>query len=308
MLESLKQEVTNAMTSVVQQLPDILGALVMLFLGWLLARFLRMAVIHLIRVLNTLFAGRFSGTILEFARIPSAAQALLGVVVFWATLFVFATVAVRLTGFTAVASWLEQLVVYLPSLIAGGLIIILGVIMGSAMRKVVIHAAAAADISQPQFLGQVTQASLIIVSLVIGLAQMGIDVTFLTLLFGIILGTLLTGFALAFGLGARPLVENLIANQHLKQSIKLGEQVSCGSLHGRVLEFTATGVLLETSHGRAMLPAKLYMEQSFSVSHHDLADELSSELSEELGDELSGGARHETEIKSRENKGVGDES
>ena len=273
MLETVKQEATNVLTTVIALLPDILGALIMLLIGWLLARFLRMVTTRLTRTLNTLLAGRFHGTSFEFARISPATQQLLGAIVFWATMLVFVAVAVRLIGFTGVASWLERLVVYLPSLFAGGLIIICGVIIGSATRKLITHTAAAADIPQPQLLGQVSQASFIVVGLVIGLGQIGVDVTFLIMLFGIVLAAVLAAFSLAFGLGARPLVENLIAMRHLKQLIKPGQQVSCGSLEGRVLEFTATGVLLEASNGRTLLPAKFCMEQSLSIISIEVSDD-----------------------------------
>ncbi|MEX1665204.1 mechanosensitive ion channel family protein [Zhongshania arctica] len=265
MLEIFEQEATNVITTVITLLPDLLGAVLMLLLGWLLARFLRMAITRLARAFNTLVAGRFYGTNSEFARIPTTVQQLLGATVFWATILVFVAVSVRLMGFDGVAHWLERLVVYLPSLLSGGLIIIAGAIIGSASRKLITHAAETADIARPELLGQSSQVAFIVVGLIIGLGQIGVDVTFLIMLFGIVLATVLAGFSLAFGLGAKPLVENLIANQHLKLLVKPGQQVACGSLHGRVLEFTATGVLLETEHGRTLLPAKLFMEQSLSL-------------------------------------------
>lgn len=273
MLDIFKQEATNVITTVITLLPNLLGAVLMLLIGWLLARFLRMAVTRLLRAINSLLTGRFYGTSLEFARIPLMAQQLLGAIVFWATMLVFVAVSVRLAGFTGMAFWLERLLVFLPSLLSGGLIIIAGVITGTAVRKLATHAAEAADIARPDLQGRVAQVACIIIGLIIGLGQIGVDVTFLTMLFGIVLAAVLAGFSLAFGLGAKPLVENLVANQHLKQLVQIGQQISCGSLQGRVLEFTATGVLLETGQGRTLLPAKLIMEQGLSV----IAAEASNE-------------------------------
>lgn len=275
MLETIKLEITNVITTIIALLPNLIGAMVLLLIGWLLARFLRMVTTRLTRSLNNILDGRFYGTNLQFARMPPSAQHFLGTVVFWATILIFIAVAVRLIGFTGAAGWLEKLLVYLPSLLAGGFIIIGGVIIGSVTRKLVTHGAATANITQPELLGHVAQVSCIIVGLVIGLGQIGVDVTFLIILFGIALAAVLASFSLAFGLGARSLVENLIANQHLKQMIKPGQLVSAGTVRGRVLEFTATGVVLETNEGRTLMPAKFCMDQSLCVIISEASDENS---------------------------------
>jgi len=177
------------------------------------------------------------------------------------------------SGITGAAAWLERLVVYLPSLLAGGLIIVGGIIVGGVARKFVTHGAGAANIENPVLLGQLSQFIFVIVGLVIGLGQVGVDVTLLVLLFGIVLAAILIGFALAFGLGAKVLVENLIANHHIKQMIRPGQQIACGSKQGRVLEFTATGVVLETSEGRTMMPAKFCMDQCLDVLVKEVKDD-----------------------------------
>ena len=81
------------------------------------------------------------------------------------------------------------------------------------------------------------------------------------------------GFALAFGLGARVMVQNLIAVRHLKQLISPGQIVEVGADRGRILEFSSTGLVLETAEGRKLIPASLCMEQAFSVITRELHDE-----------------------------------
>lgn len=273
MLDTIKLETMNVINSIITLIPAFAGALVLLLCGWLLARFLRLMTTRLARSFNNLLSRRFYGTSLEFASISPFLQHTLGVIVFWATMLVFVAVAIRLIGFTGAAVWLERLVVYLPSLLAGGLIIVGGIIIGGVARKFITHAATAANIENPALLGQLSQFTFIIVGLVIGLGQLGVDVTLLVLLFGIVLAAILTGFALAFGLGARSLVENLIANQHIKQMIKPGQQVACGSKQGRVLEFTATGVVIETDDGRSLIPAKLCLDQCLDIIDKGAKDE-----------------------------------
>lgn len=265
MFDAIEQETQQVITTVVALIPDLFGALILLLIGWLLAGFLKLVVSRLIQSINHFLVGTLLGTRWEIIRIPATAQTLFGQIVFWVTMLVFIAIAVRLVGFTGAAAWLDRLVVYLPSLLAGGLIIVSGFILGAVMRKLITHTAAAADVSQPQRLGQLVQVSVVVVGLVIGLGQIGIDVTFLIILFGIVVAAVLAGFALAFGLGAKTLVENLIANQHVKQIIKPGQLAQFGTQRGRVLEFTATGIMLESDQGRIVVPARLCLQQSFEL-------------------------------------------
>ncbi|MDP1932966.1 MAG: hypothetical protein Q8L60_16060 [Gammaproteobacteria bacterium] len=273
MLESIRLQTLDVLTAIVAQLPNVVGGILLLLVGWLLARFFRLVITRLIRTLNHLLDRQLQGSMLNFVRISSATEKLLGYVVFWSTILVFITVAVRVVGFSAAAAWLDRLVVYIPSLVTGGLIIIVAYILGTVARHVVTHAAASADIAQATLFGQIAQSSFLIVGVVIGLGQVGVDVTFLVILFAIGFGAVLLGFSLAFGLGAKPLVQNLIAVRHLRQFVRPGQIVEIGADRGRILEFNTVGVVLETQEGRKLIPASVCMEQSFSVITREQADE-----------------------------------
>jgi hypothetical protein len=273
MLESIRRQTLDALGAVVAHAPEVVGALLLVLAGWLLARFLRMVITRLIRSLNNVFDRRFHGSSLDFVRISTTTEKLLGFVVFWAVILLFVAVAVRLVGFAAAAAWLDRLVVYLPALMTGGLIIVSGYILGTVARHLVFQAAEAAEISQAALLGQIAQVSFLIVGLVIGLGQVGVDVSFLVILLGIAFAAVLAGFSLAFALGARPLVENLIALRHLKLFVRSGQLVEVAGLRGRILEFTPTGVVLETPQGRKLIPARLCMEQAIDVITREQADD-----------------------------------
>jgi uncharacterized membrane protein YjjP (DUF1212 family) len=101
--------------------------------------------------------------------------------------------------------------------------------------------------------------------LVIGLDQVGIDITFLTILFAIVVGGLLLSVALAFGFGARDLVANLIGAQQLARLLELGQVARIDGIEGQVLELTPTSVILSTDEGRMAIPAKRFQEAAVLI-------------------------------------------
>ena len=110
-------------------------------------------------------------------------------------------------------------------------------------------------------LGRVAQLVILVTAVVIGADQIGIKVTFLVIMVTVLASALLGGLALALSLGSRTYVSNLIGAHYLHQLFRVGQTVRIGSYEGRILEFTATAIVLETAEGRVNLPAKIYHEE-----------------------------------------------
>jgi small-conductance mechanosensitive channel len=100
---------------------------------------------------------------------------------------------------------------------------------------------------------------LIIFSIAAG--QIGIDNTLLVALVVTLFGVMLGAIALAFALGARTTVSNILAAQALTQTYGSGDVIRIGTLEGRILRITRTHVVLETAEGTATVPAGRFGEQ-----------------------------------------------
>jgi hypothetical protein len=105
----------------------------------------------------------------------------------------------------------------------------------------------------------------VLTAIVIGIEQLGINVSFLTTTVIVVGGILLAGAALAFGLGARYFVANIIGAQTTRKLYSNGQLLRIGDIEGRLLEITPTTVVLDTDQGRAAIPAKLFHEQISQV-------------------------------------------
>lgn len=245
---------------VIDYLPNLLAAIGLLIAGWLLARLLRAAAVRLSRVLEQMM--------LRLSRRPPPPRPgrtpawgrLLGSIVFWAIVLFFLALATHVLGLEAFSSWLNRVVVYLPTLLVGVLIILAGILVSVLTRDLVIATAPLEERSR-LLLGRVVQVVILVTAIVIGADQIGINVTFLVILAAVVLSTLLGGLALAVSLGARTFVANLVAAQSLRASYQPGQTIRIATYEGRILEITPTAVVIETAEGRVSLPAKFFNEQ-----------------------------------------------
>ena len=187
----------------VEFLPDLIGAVILLLVGWITARLLRAGSLRLAHLTNRLLDRLLDAESAERLRLSQPASVVVGNGVFWLVILVFVTLATRVLGLETFTQWLERIVAYLPTLIAGALIIVAGWLVSTLGRDLVATAVASAGVRQSALVGRFVQGAMMMVALVIGIDQIGIDVTFLMTLIAIVVATALGSLSLAFSFGAR---------------------------------------------------------------------------------------------------------
>lgn len=266
LMESFASTFTGMADQVVAYLPRLVAALVVVLLGWILARLTRAFVIRLIAGLDQVWYKLVSRTGLDHTYLHLVSARLIGEVLFWFVILVSIFGAAQILSVGAVTDWVASAISYLPSILAGVLIVVLGVVLSSLVRSLVAAAASTAHITQANQLGRAVQILVVVVAVIVGVTQLGIDVSFLTTITAITLAAGFGGIALAFGLGARSHVAHLLGMQQLRKLYKIGDEIRIGQVQGRILAFTTTTVLVETSEGRAHVPAGDFMDQVVNMT------------------------------------------
>jgi small-conductance mechanosensitive channel len=183
---------------------------------------------------------------------------------------VFVAAATDALGLPLLAAWLGAASNHLPRILLAVLIVIAGFVGGALARDAARAAAHAAGFGREALLGRLVQGLIVVVALITALDHVRVDIAFLTATLLIVVGALTGSVALAFALGARTAVSNIIACHYLQQTHRMGQLVRVGTVEGRIVEFTSGAVVLEGSEGRVLVPAKTFSE---SVSFFGASDE-----------------------------------
>ena len=248
------------MERLAQHLPNILGAILLLLVGWLLAKALRILAIRFTRFIDKIVLNYSSKKGIKRTRLPIISGKVIGEVIYWVVLLVFITTATHVLDLKIFTDWLSRVIAYLPTLLAGGLIILAGVLVSSIARDLVVAALPHAEREQRVLFGRIVYAVILFTAVVIGVDQIGININFLIILLSIIIGTFMTGLAIAVGLGSKNVVHNMISAHHLKRQYRIGDQVKVWDYTGKILELTTTTIILDTADGIVTVPAKVYSE------------------------------------------------
>ncbi len=252
---------TNSLQRLAGFLPDLLAAAALLFLGWLVARLLRSWVRRLLdRGLEDLGRRPLLARALEGAGLRVNMPAIVGTFTFWVVFLFFSAAAIETLGLPVVTSVLSQVASYLPNVLATIIIVFIGVIIGDIVRSRVATASAAAGVAYGEVVGRTLQAAIVLVAIVVGAEQIGLTGRILGSIVAVIIGSVLAGAGLAFGLGARTAVSNIIASYYVAQTYRIGQRIRIGGAEGRILQTTPTAVILETPDGQVLIPAQQFGE------------------------------------------------
>ncbi|MEQ9641540.1 MAG: mechanosensitive ion channel [Alphaproteobacteria bacterium] len=251
--------------SAIELLPSLLMAILLLVLGWVVARVLRAITLRSARTLNRGAQAVGLGGFVRTASLEGSTTRILASIIYWLVILFFLTAATRVLGLYVFAGWLDQLVGYLPNILSGCLIIFAGAILAGIARDATTAALPGLSEQQRMLAGRLVQGLTLVILLVVGLDQIGIDITVIITVLAVAIAAFLGGLSLAFSLGARAFVSNVIGAHYLDRDFDVGQRIRIAGLEGTILEVTAVAVILETADGRLTVPAHLFAEQATLV-------------------------------------------
>jgi hypothetical protein len=238
-------------------LPNLIGALLLLGAGWLLARLLRVVAVRGMHLAETLIERMAGSSRLKVGRSANV----LGTVVYWVVLLFFVTAATHVLGLQTFTEWLSRLLDYLPTLAAGLLIVVAGYVLASFVADLVLATATRLQAAQRTALARLAQGATLVAAILVGADQIGIRVTWIAILAAVVIAAVLGGVTIAVSLGARSYVANLIGAHYLRQAFEVGQRVRVSGFEGRIVEVSATSLVLETQEGRVALPGRVYHDE-----------------------------------------------
>ena len=190
-------------------------------------------------------------------------------VVYYGTLVVFLLLALQTLSISLVRNWMDGLLEYVPQLILGGLILLSGYLIGIVTRSVV---AGLMGVSSDHLMPRLVQVLVITVAILTGLAQTAINISFITDMIVILMAFFFGGLSLAFALGSRQLVENLLARRALDR-YRVGDHVRLNDVQGRIIEILGTAVVLESIEGVITVPCARFVDSEVVLVNEEQAQD-----------------------------------
>jgi hypothetical protein len=238
----------NAWQQTIAVAPQIVAMLVVIVVGYVIARFVGKAATTLSEKLGLQRAADQSGLADSMHRmgIQRNVSAIIGTIVFWLLMLVFVMASFNILGLPAVSEAMQGVVNYIPKLLVATVMIVVGLLVASFLRGVVATSADRVGLSYAEYLANGFYYVFALITFIAAFDQLEVRFELLNNLILIAFGAVALGFALAFGFGGRDVMAGILAGYYVRQRLHAGDHVTLGHLEGTVREVGPVATILET--------------------------------------------------------------
>lgn len=202
----------NIWTGFIGFLPILIGALVVLIIGWIVAIALGKLAMQIVRAFRVDQLIEKIGFKKGFEKVGYKVDVAhwFGELVKWFLIIVFVMAAADILGLVQVSDFLSEVLYYVPNIIVAIVILLAGAIVAGFLSRLVSGSVKVAGFGKADFLAAVTRWAIMTFAVLAALDQLGVARS--------IINTLITGFVamiaiaggLAFGLGGRDIAGSML--------------------------------------------------------------------------------------------------
>ncbi|WP_439858770.1 mechanosensitive ion channel family protein [Pseudomonas sp. MBLB4136] len=265
--QSLIAAMTALWTKVAGFIPNLFVALILVLLGFVVAKLLDTLLSKLLGKLglDRLMAGTGLTKLLSRGGIQAPVSTLIGKIVYWFVLLIFLVSAAESLGLQRVSGTLDVLALYLPKVFGAALVLVAGVLLAHLVSGLVRGAAEGVGLDYAHGLGRIAQGLVIIISISVAIGQLEVKTDLLNNVIAIVLISVGLAVALALGLGSREIAGQILAGIYVRELYQVGQQVQVGEVEGQIEEIGTVKTILLTDAGELISVAnRTLLEQRVS--------------------------------------------
>jgi small-conductance mechanosensitive channel len=255
----IKSSFQDALDSLIGFLPNLLGFLILLLVGFIVAKVVAAVVRTALQKLEVddHLHNSDANTYVERVLPGASPSKRIGRVVFWLVFVFFLTSAIGALKIPAVTTFMNQVLAYLPNVIVAIVIFVAAALIAGAVAAAVANLMG--DTPTGKIVATIVPALVMVIAMFMILNQLKIAEEIVSIAFAATMGALALGLALAFGLGGRDVARQLLeeayskrgqAKDQAKADLQTGQDRAQAKV-GSASTTTATNSHVATQAGRA---------------------------------------------------------
>lgn len=253
--------------TVMETLPNILGALLILLIGWLV---IKLVVLVLKRILKFAKADKLSDIINDKVlsgktNVKFDVIKIIVVFVKWILFLAFLIIAADVMNWEIVSREVGNLLRYLPKLFSAIALFMVGLYIANFVKKAIMGVFETFDLRGAKLVGILVFYVIAFIITVTALNQAGINTEIITKNATIILGAFLAAVALSFGLGSKEIVRDILRTSYARKNFKIGQIVIYKGISGTIVSMENLTIGIDTPEGVLVIPVHKITDEDIMV-------------------------------------------
>ena len=212
--------ISQAMALFLAAIPKIIGFVIILAIGWMVASLVAKGAAALLRTVRFNDMAQKSG-FAGFVRntgVQTDSAGFIADIAKWFVRLIALVVAFDALGLPAVSDVLRQLLLWLPNLAVAIVVLIIGGLAANTLAGLVRGATAEADLGNPDLLANIARVAVWAFAIVVAVNQIGIARELVNTLFMATVGAAALALGLAFGIGGKDTAAEIVRRWHERRT------------------------------------------------------------------------------------------
>lgn len=248
------------------------GALLILLIGWLLARIVSRTVARLLKKAGVeKLADKINETkAIQDLKIKIDPIRIIKTFLYWILMLFTVMTAADSAGLDQVTTLITDLINFLPSVIKAFAIMIGGLILADAVRNVVGTACRSLGIPSWKVIGSLVFGLIGIMVAITALEQINVPTEIITSNITIILGGIMLAFGIAYGFAARDVLSSILAGFYSRNNFKVGQIIEVNGHQGMITKIDTVSLTMEADGRSIVMPLHRLVQEDVFI-HQDVA-------------------------------------
>ncbi len=217
-IDEIQKSLQNTFGKIGDFLPTLLSAIVILIIGWIIAKIIKWALLKVLRAVKIDAVADRVGVNGYLAKggIKKKSSGLIATLGYWMIMFTVLTMFFDTLGLEVVSNLLTDVISYIPNIIVGCLLLIVGMYLAEFVSGLVVGALKGGEFENPEFVGRIAYGAVMFFTIAIVLDQIGIGQNIVNTVVTVIMSGAGLAFAIAFGFGGKDWAAGIL-NKYLKK-------------------------------------------------------------------------------------------
>lgn len=226
-LTKLKEAFMEMADGAINALPNLVIAVVLLFVGLVVAKVIRSVLTGTFKKikLDDLFEKMGLTEIFSKIGLKAGPSSTIPKILYWLILLVFVRVAADKAGIQEVSALLDQIMAFLPKVLTASIILLVGFIVADLIQNAAFRSLDNIGLEYAGSLSRILFGFIFVLVLTVAFSQLGIETELLNSSVKIILAGLSLALALALGLGLKTLAGQIVSGVYARDLYKVGTEI-----------------------------------------------------------------------------------
>lgn len=247
--------------------PRVIGCLFVLAVGYLVARGVK---IIIKQVLSKIGFDRIGEKLNEIGIIKQlktevSLSDIVAKILYYYILLIFLTLAADKLGVDTITNMVLSLVNFIPKLIAGAIMLQIGIMLSDAIKTAVVALCKSFNIAAAKLIGNIAFIFFLIITFITALGQIGIETTLLESSFLLIIGGVIIAFAIGYGIASKDILANIISSFYSRKNYREGQIIKIGEVKGIITKIDNTSITIVNDSATTIVPLQLFQTKLVEI-------------------------------------------